>query len=237
VALYSEARHGRLVDILNHDPKTVTLVFTAPVIWMLGHPEQAVRMSDDRDADARRRGHPFNLGFALTAGAQLFGYLSQPDEALKRAAEAEQLGRENSIPYLTEVLVPLTSGTALIRKGQFAEGVAALKAGLVASEQGGGRCSSPFAKSVLAERMAELGDLDGALDLIDESIAQIERPGWEERSHYAEILRIKGGLLSRKGDPAGAERSYIASLDWARQQQAAQRDELCAADARPGTGP
>ena len=36
VALYSEARHGRLVDILNHDPKTVSLVFTAPLIWMLG---------------------------------------------------------------------------------------------------------------------------------------------------------------------------------------------------------
>ena len=39
----------------------------------------------------------------------------------------------------------------------------------------------PYCKSVLAEGMAQLGDLDGALDLIDEIIAQIERPGWEER--------------------------------------------------------
>jgi hypothetical protein len=29
----------------------------------------------------------------------------------------------------------------------------------------------------------------------------IERPGWEERCHYAEILRIEGWLLARKGDP------------------------------------
>jgi predicted ATPase len=68
--------------------------------------------------------------------------------------------------------------------------------------------------------MAQAGDLVGALDLIDEVIAQIERPGWEERHYYAEALRIKGWLLSLKDDPAGAERSYIASLDWARQQQA-----------------
>jgi predicted ATPase len=68
--------------------------------------------------------------------------------------------------------------------------------------------------------MAQLGDLAGALVLIDEAIAQIERPGWEERHHYAEALRIRGRLLSLKGDPAGAESAYIASLDWARTQQA-----------------
>ncbi len=108
----------------------------------------------------------------------------------------------------------------MIRKGQFAEGMASLKAGLAVWEEGGGRLWSPYLKSVLAEGVAQLGDLDGALDLIEQSIAQIERPGWEEREHYAEALRIKGWLLSLKGDRAGAERSYLASLDWARQQQA-----------------
>jgi predicted ATPase len=73
---------------------------------------------------------------------------------------------------------------------------------------------------VLAEGLAQLGDLDRALDLIDEVIAQIERPGWEERHYYAETLRIKGRLLSLKGDPAWAERAYNASLGWARTQQA-----------------
>jgi predicted ATPase len=75
-------------------------------------------------------------------------------------------------------------------------------------------------KSALVEGMAQLGDLDGALVLIDEVIAQIERPGWEERQYYAEALRIRGRLLSLKGDPAGAEHAYIDSLDWARTQQA-----------------
>jgi hypothetical protein len=35
-----------------------------------------------------------------------------------------------------------------------------------------------------------------------------------------EALRIRGRLLSLKGDPAGAARAYVASLDWARTQQA-----------------
>jgi hypothetical protein len=46
------------------------------------------------------------------------------------------------------------------------------------------------------------------------------RPGWEERFFYAEILRLKGWMLSLKGDVEGAERNFLASLDWARRQQA-----------------
>ena len=37
---------------------------------------------------------------------------------------------------------------------------------------------------------------------------------------YAEILRLKGWTLSLKGDREGAERNYLAALDWARRQQA-----------------
>ena len=116
LALYSEERHGHLVGILNQDPKTSSLVFSAQSSWMLGFPERALRISDAKDAHARRRGHPFDLGlWALTTGARVF---------------------------------------------------------------------------------------------------------WEERHHYAEALRIKGWLLQRKGDPEGAERAFLASLDWARTQQA-----------------
>ncbi len=220
LALYSEERHGHLVGILNSDPKTVSLSFSALSSWMLGVPEQAVRISNAAHAHARRRGHPFDLGWALTTGAQVFDFLREPDEWLKRIEEADRVGRENSLPFVTECFVPINSGPALIRKGQIARGMVLLKTGLAVYEESGARANTPYIKSVLAEGMAQLGDLDGALDLIDQIIAQIERPGWEERYYYAEILRIKGSLLALKGDPEGAERAYLASLDWARTQQA-----------------
>jgi hypothetical protein len=75
-------------------------------------------------------------------------------------------------------------------------------------------------KAFLAEGMALTGDLDNALRLTDEITAQIERPGWEERMSYAEVLCLRGWMLSLKGDVEGAERNFLASLDWARRQQA-----------------
>jgi predicted ATPase len=56
--------------------------------------------------------------------------------------------------------------------------------------------------------------------MIDECLEQIERPGWQERSHLAEVLRLKGWMLMRRGRLAEAETQLRASIDWARQQQA-----------------
>jgi predicted ATPase len=172
------------------------------------------------DPQFRGGPHPFDLGFWLTIGALIFDYLGDPERLLKRTEEAARLGRENSLPVLTRVLVPVHSGIALIRQGRFAEGTASLEGGLVALEEGGGRVMFPCWKSALAEGMAQLGDLESALHLIDEIIAQVERPGLEERSYYAETLRLKGWMLSLKGDLEGAEGNFLTSLEWARRQQA-----------------
>jgi predicted ATPase len=118
------------------------------------------------------------------------------------------------------VCAPLLYGLALIREGKPAEGIAPLKAGIAAREATGGKSGVPTAKAFLAEAMTLTGDLDNALHMLDEAIAQIERPGWGERLSYAEILRLKGWILSLKGDLEGAERNFLTSLDWARRQRA-----------------
>ena len=79
------------------------------------------------------------------------------------------------------MLAPVSYGLALIREGKPAEGIAPLKAGIAFWEASGGKVRSPTWNAFLAEGMALTGDLDNALHLIDEQIAQIERPGWEER--------------------------------------------------------
>jgi predicted ATPase len=141
------------------------------------------------------------------------------EELLKRAEECERLGRENSLPLL-EGMAPMSYGLALIQKGKPADGIRPLKAGMAFWDASGGKIFTPTLKAFLAEAMALTGDLDNALVLIDEVIAQVERPGWEERLRYAETRRLKGWMLSLKGDPDGAERNYLASLAWARRQQA-----------------
>ena len=220
LALYDDEKHRHLVNLVNHDGKTGAGCFSSFYTWMFGYPDRAVRLSDEKDAHARRLGHPFDLGYALTTGADVFDYRCEPEQLRTRAVECEQIGRDNSLPVLWALMAPISYGVALIREGKAAEGVATLKAALAVWDASGGKARSPYLKAVLAEGMVQLGDIYGALQLIDEQIAQVERPGWEERVHYAEILRLKGWMLSLKGDLDGAEKCFQASLAWAREQQA-----------------
>ncbi len=218
--LYNDEKHRHLVDILNHDPKTTAGIYGSICTWVLGYPDRALRLENETDAHARRRGHPFDLGYALTTGAHEFDHRCGPEDLRKRAEECERLGRENSLPPLWTFrrrnhVVRQSSGKARSPKAsscsrpvsRFGRQAAAIPRG-------------PTLNAFLAEAMVLIGDLDNALRLIDEQIAQIERPGWGERHSYAEILRLKGWMLSLKGDLEGAERNFLASLDWARRQQA-----------------
>ncbi len=218
--LYDAGKQRHHADILFHDPKTLAGVFGSFSTWILGYPDRASRSNVEKDAHARQRGHPFDLGLALTYGAHEFDHRFGHENLRQRAEEIERLGRENSLPILWAFFAPISYGEALIREGKVAEGIAPLKVGIAAWEATGGKVGNPTWKGFLAEAMALSGDIDNALDLIDEIIAQIERPGWEERQSYAEILRLKGWMLSLKGDLEGAERNFLASLDWARRQQA-----------------
>ena len=151
---------------------------------------------------------PLTSGYALTQGVQEFDHRFTHEDLRKRAEECERLGRENSLPVLWAFLAPISSGLALIREGKAADGIAPLKAALAYWEASGGKGRSPTIKAFLAEAMALAGSLDYALLTIDEIIEQVERPGWEERLHFAEVLRLKGWMLSLKGDLEGAERNF-----------------------------
>jgi hypothetical protein len=93
--LYDAEKHRHLADILYRDPKTSAGIFGSISTWILGYPDGAMRLSDEKDAHARRRGHPFDLGFALTMGAHEFDQRFELEDLRKRAEKCERLGREN----------------------------------------------------------------------------------------------------------------------------------------------
>ncbi len=218
--LYDDKMHHHLADILNHDPKSTAGTYASICTWMLGYPDSALRMNDEKDAHARQRGHPFDLGYALTIGVHEFDHRYDHKDLRRRAEECERLGRENSLPVLWAYLAPIGRGLALIREGKPTEAIGPFNAGMAFREASGGKMRNPTWYAFLAEAEAVAGDLDDALRLLDEQIVQIERPGWEERLYYAEILRLKGWVLSLRGELEQAEQNFLASLEWARRQQA-----------------
>lgn len=220
LALYSEEQHRHLAAVMNSDPKTVAGMYVSLGAWILGYPDRAVQLSDATDAHARGRGNPFDLGIALILGSWIWDFRCEPERFLARGEEAERLGRAHSLPFISEVLAQFIIGSALLRAGRFAEGIRHLMDAIEKSCANGCLTYLPYLRALVAEGFALSGDLEGGLRLVEESLAQIARPGWEERSHLAEVLRLKGWMLQQQGNLAAAEESYFASLDFAREQRA-----------------
>jgi predicted ATPase len=231
LARYDEAKHRYIADCINLDPKTSAGVFVALGTWMLGYPDRAVQVLQANAAHARRRGHPFDLGWMLTMGSYVWDLRREPEHALAWVEEAERLGRAHSLPFISDVLAPVWKGVAWLRAGRLAEGLAQLRAAMDTYHAHGGELVMPYYRAVLAEGLAVSGESGSGLRLIEESLTQIGQPGWEERCYLAEILRLKGWMLTRQKQcnvPGStcqeaeqeAEECFLKSLAVARAQQA-----------------
>ncbi len=220
-AAYEPSLHGGLVHEINHDPRTGAGVYGALATWMLGYPDTALEEYEAALAHSRTLGRPFDLGFALAAGADLYEYRGEPELQRDRVEECRAIGREHSLAVLSEVLAPLRTGASLIRVGAWEEGAALLAAALAERERSGGfGGSNPYLRTLLAEGLASNGDLAAARREMKRVFDQIERPGWGERCHLAEALRIDGWIFELSGDLDAAETRYREALDWAAAQKA-----------------
>ena len=220
-ALYTPDQGRRIGALTNVDPLTMRGMWDALCLWLLGYPDQAMRLHATTEAHARALGHPFGLCFFLTTGTIVLDWHGQPDRTIAYAEEAEQLGRSHGIPIFADIFAPLCRATALLHAGCTAEAVAQLPSAL--REWTGTAAHllwTPYFKAVLAEALARSGELEGGLQLLEECLAQIERPGWEERVCLAEILRLKGWMLEQQGMLEQAEASLRSAVDVARKQHA-----------------
>ncbi len=100
-------------------------------------------------------------------------------------------------------MVEISRGIAWIRMGRHAEGAARLERAIGRLAATGHRIWIGYLRATVAEALELAGEGERAEALIAESLARIE--AGEERAHHAEVLRLHGWMLARRGDDAGAE--------------------------------
>ncbi|MDE2329593.1 MAG: AAA family ATPase [Bradyrhizobium sp.] len=224
--LYDPERHWGLATLTNTDPFTGEGIYRSQLLWMMGYPEQALAANHAMEANTRRRGHPFDLAFALTLGAQLFSYLGDSDTLQRCAEEAERIGKEHGIALLGEIMVEISRGVALLDAGHLAEALPQLDQGIERLMQTGHRVWIHYLRARQAACLARTGEHERAWTLIEEAVTRAEAS--EERSHHAEILRLKGWIQILRGHPDEAIPTLREAIVVAR-KQAAKSWELRAA--------
>lgn len=189
--------------------------FLSWLLWVQGFSEQALQVSELSISRARRYKHPNTLAFVLTFASALQRWLGNPEASLAFAEEGMALAQKMdlSIWHITNTM---QQGWALAMQGK-AEGVAQIRqcvdnmriamSGVIAS------FSLP-----LAEALLHHGQIEEALSVLDEALAE----GEKKHDHHfeAELHRLKGECLLAFGRRREAQACFEQALAVSREQGA-----------------
>jgi predicted ATPase len=235
IALYNPQQHHSLAFIYGEqDPGVICRADAAQVLWLLGYPDQALKMSHNALTLARELAHPFSLVWALYTAASL--------HMRQREWKAAQEWVEAALAVCTEhelaqwsAWVAIHQGWALTMEGQGEEGIAQIRRSLAAYRATGAEGGDPYLLALLAEAYGEVKQTEEGLNTLAEVLGVADRT--EEYLWEAELYRLKGqltlqssvqrlassvaNLQSLTPNPqAEAEECFLKAIEIARRQQA-----------------
>jgi class 3 adenylate cyclase/predicted ATPase len=212
--IYDPGRHSRITTLTNHDPLVFAQHWAGSLTeWITGNPERSVERLDEAVSLARKVGHPFNLVFALTAGATSLIYLDQADRLLELCDEAANVATEEALgPFSEHVNVMQWRGAAHIQRGEFAVGHPLAKQGNDFWTMAGGRICTAMFRGWIVLGLQGLGRIDEASALNADNISHCQNTG--DIYMEPECIRLRGELALQAGNPdlATAEASYREAI-------------------------
>lgn len=189
-------------------PKIHWRVFDALVRWFEGDGTGGLAAARGAVEEARALAHPFTEQSARSFALVLTAIADDPRSAEPQArallASADDLGFTYFSTMASAVL-----GWARARDGD-PEGIAELRRALAARQQLEVAVGAPALLGLLADALLTAGSPAGALEVVDEALAAVERQG--ERYWEAELQRVRGRALAALGRPEEAEAARLQAL-------------------------
>src|ERR1700733_11422247 len=208
---YDPREHGKLVQIYQHDPLIVSLVYSGHIEWLLGRPSRARECCVTARQLANEIGHPFMVAFASILGVADHWYEGDLAENLASVKSGLKVADEYGYP-MYQVIGPLWATAALAARGPAPEVLEQL-CGLLDKLPAENRCiQMPLYRVLLATEFGRIGQIERARSFAASAESLMEQTG--ELWAAPEVYRIHGSLLSLEPsrDDRAAMRLFKRSL-------------------------
>ena len=218
--LYDPQRHRTYASLYSgHDPGVCCRYRAAPVLWLLGYPEQALASSQAALTLAQELDHPYSLTHALHWAAVLHHLRREATLTQERAEAAITIATKQGFSGESLLQASLLRGWALAACGHREEGLTQLQL-LEAPRATRTTRDRAYHLALLAEASAQGGESVAGIAALVEALATLPTSGarWCE----AELHRLRGVLLLQGAmpQPGEAEACLQQALTVACHQQA-----------------
>ncbi|HEX7135826.1 MAG TPA: BTAD domain-containing putative transcriptional regulator [Iamia sp.] len=222
-----EAGHAPAVEgVVMEGAWVWTRVFLAWNLWMAGDPDgaeelviTAVGESKAEDPDG------YAASFAMWFSCLIATLRQDVDVVLERTDEALAIARQGGFVMFMPYFMA-NQGWALAADGDLDEGAALIEAGRSGVKASGARMLLHVFPAFLADCYLAADRLDDAVAAAEDGLAEVESTG--ERWYEAELHRLRGEALWRRGEPVQGEACIRTAITVASAQGAlalAQRAE------------
>jgi class 3 adenylate cyclase/tetratricopeptide (TPR) repeat protein len=219
LALYDPEQHRSLAYVYGQDIGVVCGQWSAWVLWILGHPDQALNMSRETALLARETSHPMTEVYIAVFTAMFHRFRREIEPASKFADKAAREAADQGFGMFQTSATVLRG--SLLTVESMDDGIALMHEGLTGWRATGAELFVPFYLALLAEAYGEAGRVAEGLAALDEALAIVDKGGKDgERLWDAELCRIKGELLLGSSHDAQAEACFQEALQIARSQRA-----------------
>jgi tetratricopeptide (TPR) repeat protein len=219
ISMCEDGKAAAYLDLSAQDPRVHVRLYDGMALWLLGYPDQAVRICGEahRYADASR--HPFSKAMSLTISLRVHQFRGEAAIIARQANAAVALCEEHGfVHYLAMALI--LRGWAIAQQGEFEKGIAEIHNGLEKERATGALLLESYALGLLADACIKNERYGQALDFLERAQLRLDEET-SERFYAAEIYRLLGeAYLRSRQDLDQAERYLFKGLKVARDQKA-----------------
>jgi class 3 adenylate cyclase/predicted ATPase len=207
------------LDLSAQDPRVHVRVYDGMVLWLLGYPDQALRICADACLYADASRHPFSEAFARTISLRVHQFRGEAALVADQASAAIALCEEHEFGhYLAMALI--LRGWASAQQGEFEKGIAEMQEGLEKERATGALLYESYALGLLADACIKNERYEQALEFLEQAQLRLGKENFE-RFYAAEIYRLLGEAhLRLNQDLDRAEHFFCKGLNVAREQKA-----------------
>src|SRR5438034_4695271 len=219
ISMCEDSKAAAYLDLSAQDPRVHVRLYDGMVLWLLGYPDQALRICAEARRYAERSQHPFSEARARRISLRLHKFRGEAAIVAGQANAAIALCEEHGfVHYLAMGLI--LRGWASIQQGEFEKGIAEIQEGLEKERATGALLYESYTLGLLADACIKHERYGQALDFLDQAQLRLDEEN-SERFYAAEIYRLLGETYLRSHqDLNQAERYLYKGLELAREQKA-----------------
>ena len=223
----TEAEATRLTYEYGLEQRAPNSAYAAWCFWLLGYPDQALRLGDEALGFGERIEHGFSHSRSLYWNSVFHSYRREWAIVEQRAAATIASAQERGLAMVVAV-GRIMRGAARAMLDPHDAAAAEIREALMAYRATGARFQSTYHLILLAQALAACGRYGEGLAALREAALLVEDTG--ERYVEAEIYRLEGNLLLAENGSAAAEACYLKALEVVQVQKARSLELRAAGD-------